>query len=87
MMVEHDTRGLITLDLIESLLAIHDFHCIFELDAPMKIFNRLMDAGIVNVYSCDTNGVKKYRECFKLSEIYCPHEGIDRRNDYGMETV
>jgi hypothetical protein len=27
----------------------------------------------------------EFRQCWALSEIYCPHEGIDRRSEYGME--
>jgi hypothetical protein len=27
---------------------------------------------------------KEFRECWQMSEIYCPHEGIDRRSEYGM---
>jgi hypothetical protein len=76
----------ITYGLVEDLLKLHDFHCVFELDAPMKIFTRLMAA---EFYTYDDILVraKEFIECWHQSEIYCPHEGIDRRSEYGMEMV
>ena len=46
----------ITYDLVEEMLALHDFHCVFELDAPMQIFTRLMLA--------------EFKQCWTLGEIY-----------------
>ena len=78
----------ITYELVEEMLQLHDVHCIFELDAPMQIFNRLTAAGLYTSNDLDSyQSMVKFKECFKLSEIYCPHEGIDRRSEYGMETV
>ena len=31
--------------------------------------------------------VAEFKQCWELSEIYCPHEGIDRRSEYSMDTV
>ena len=76
----------ITYELVEEFLGRHDFHCVFELDAPMKIFTRLMTAEFYTTADIPDRGAE-FRECWALSEIYCPHEGIDRRNEYGMETV
>jgi len=74
----------ITYELVEEMLELHDFHCIFELDAPMQIFTRLMTAEFYT--TADIPGREaEFRGCWNLSEIYCPHEGIDRRNQYGME--
>jgi hypothetical protein len=76
----------ITYKLVEELLQKHDFRCVFELDAPMKIFTRLMTAEFYTTR--DVRGREAdFRECWALSEIYCPHEGIDRRSEYGMEVV
>ena len=91
----------ITYELVEEMLQNHDVHCIFELDAPMQIFTRLMNAGFYTSYDMrdpsrpddgrftqrDLERTNEFRECWQLSEIYCPHEGIDRRSEYGMETV
>jgi hypothetical protein len=74
----------ITYDHVVEVLQIHDFHCVFELDAPLKIFNRLMDAGFYTSDDITWGRNKEFRECWHLSEIYCPHEGIDRRSEYGM---
>ena len=76
----------ITYELVEEMLQNHDVHCIFELDAPMQIFTRLMNADFYTTKDIRSR-VAEFRECWALSEIYCPHEGIDRRIEYGMETV
>ena len=76
----------LTVDFIKMILAKHDVSCIFELDAPYRIYSRLMAEGfhitrdVFGPY-CDR---PKFRQCFVLSEIYCPHEGVDRRAEYGM---
>ena len=76
----------ITYELVEEMLELHDFHCIFELDAPMQIFTRLMAAEFYT--TADIPGrMAEFAQCWNQSEIYCPHEGIDRRSEYGMETV
>ena len=75
----------ITYELVVEMLQLHDFRCVFELDAPMKIFTRLMAAEF-HTTECLHLGIRvaEFKECFTLSEIYCPHEGIDRRSDYGI---
>ena len=76
----------ITYKLVEEMLQKHDVYCVFELDAPMQIFTRLMSAEFYTTQ--DVRGREaEFRGCWALSEIYCPHEGIDRRSEYGMETV
>jgi len=76
----------ITYKLVEEMLQKHDVHCVFELDAPMQIFTRLMSSEFYTTH--DVRGREaEFRGCWALSEIYCPHEGIDRRREYGMETV
>jgi hypothetical protein len=76
----------ITYKLVEEILQKHDVHCVFELDAPMQIFTRLMSAKFYTTQDVPSREAE-FRECWALSEIYCPHEGIDRRREYGMETV
>ena len=76
----------ITYKLVEEILEQHDFHCVFELDAPTQIFTRLMTAEFYS--TLDVRGREaEFKQCWALSEIYCPHEGIDRRSEYGIETV
>jgi hypothetical protein len=58
----------------------HPADCVFEVDAPEKILQRLRDK---NLDSYPFRYVTKqereeYLECWRLSELYCPHEGIDR---------
>ena len=76
----------ITYKMVEEMLELHDFHCVFELDAPMQIFTRLMTAEFYTIADIPDR-VAEFRKCWALSEIYCPHEGIDRRSEYGMEAV
>ena len=76
----------ITYELVEEFLQMHPAECVFELDAPMKIFTRLMAAGFYYT-NWEKDRIEEFRECWHLSEIYCPHEGIDRRSEYGIETV
>lgn len=75
-----------TYELVVEILQMHDFHCVFELEAPKKIFDRLMAAGFYTS-PISRGRTEEFRECWSLSEIYCPHEGIDRRSEYGMETA
>ena len=76
----------ITYELVEEMLQLHYVTCVFELDAPMQIFTRLMTAEFYTTK--DVPGREaEFRQCWVLSEIYCPHEGIDRRSEYGMEAV
>jgi len=78
----------ITYELVEEFLQMHPAECVFELDAPMKIFTRLMAAGFYHgIQGLAPERLEEFRECWQLSEIYCPHEGIDRRSEYGMEMV
>lgn len=76
----------ITYQLVEEMLQKHDVHCVLELDAPMQIFTRLMSAKFYTTQDVPSREAE-FRGCWALSEIYCPHEGIDRRRAYGMETV
>ena len=73
----------ITYKMVEEMLELHDVHCVFELDAPMQIFTRLMTAEFYTIADIPDR-VAEFRECWALSEIYCPHEGIDRRSEYGI---
>jgi len=75
-----------TPEFVKEMLQMHEFHCVFELDAPDHIFARLMSAKFYT--SKDIRGREaEFKQCWALSEIYCPHEGIDRRSEYGMETA
>lgn len=68
----------ITYDLVEEFLQAHPAECVIELDAPMQIFTRLMAAGFYTTTDLTPERSKEFRECWTLSELYCPHEGIDR---------
>ena len=72
-----------TPEFVKEVLQLHDFHCVFELDAPDHIFTRLMAAEFYSTR--DVPGREaEFKQCYTLSEIYCPHEGVDRRSQYGM---
>jgi hypothetical protein len=81
---------------IRDLLAQHPAECVFELDAPRNIVQRLSVKtrhewfeGLR--YKGDDEqqlkGLQEFRACWTLSEIYCPHEGIDRLAECGVKTL
>ena len=76
----------ITYELVVEFLQMHPAECVFELDAPTKIFTRLMEAGFYTATDAVTRS-KEFKECWTLSEIYCPHEGIDRLAECGIKTL
>ena len=84
--INQQTYLYFTPEFVKEVLQMHDFHCVFELDAPDHIFTRLMTAEFYSTR--DVRGREaEFNQCWALSEIYCPHEGIDRRSEYGIETV
>jgi len=76
----------ITYELVVEFLQMHPVECVFELDAPAKIFTRLMEAGFYTATDAVTRS-KEFKECWTLSEIYCPHENIDRLAECGIKTL
>ena len=65
---------------LTTALANHPADCVFEWDAPEKILQRLRDKQLDSypfryVTQQEHN---EYMECWRLSELYCPHEGINR---------
>jgi hypothetical protein len=69
---------------IRKVLALHPAECIFELDAPRKIAQRL--SGKTALWWIESENRKEFIACWHASEIYCPHEGIDRRAELGIKT-
>jgi hypothetical protein len=78
------------------MLALHPAECVFELDAPQNIVQRLSVKtkhewfeGLR--YKGDDEqqlkGLQEFRACWTASEIYCPHEGIDRLAECGVKTL
>ena len=81
---------------IRDILSMHPAECVFELDAPRNIVQRLSVKtkhewfeGLR--YKGDDEqqrkGLQEFRACWTASEIYCPHEGIDRRAELGIKTL
>ncbi len=79
---------------VKDILKMHPAECVFELDAPQKILERLSKHPkdywfSFGKYYTGIEGEKRrteeFRACWQASEIYCPHEGIDRRKEYGIE--
>lgn len=93
---------------IKSVLALHPWECVFELDAPRKITERLshrtMDEWLglnpikklpnrpwvsphilaAQEYEQRRKIHEEFKNAFHQSEIYCPHEGIDRTAEVGV---
>ena len=81
---------------IRDILSMHPAECVFELDAPRNIVQRLSVKtqhewfeGLR--YKGDDEqqrkGLQEFRACWTASEIYCPHEGIDRLAECGVKTL
>ena len=70
---------------VRGVLALHPAECIFELDAPRKIAQRLSSKTVS--WWTNPENRKEFKACFIASEIYCPHEGIDRLAECGVKTL
>ena len=72
---------------IKGVLEMHPSECVFELDAPKNITARLSsktkEAWIESAYA----GHAEFKECWSASEIFCPHEGIDRLVECGVKSL
>ena len=71
----------VKLENIECVLQQHHWECIFEVDAPKQIQNRIAQ---LDVTLPEKEFAEEFRKCYILSEIFCPHENIDRRSEYGI---
>ena len=67
---------------VRGVLALHPAECIFELDAPRKIAQRLSSKTVSGWMKLENQN--EFKACFVASEIFCPHEGIDRRAELGI---
>lgn len=80
-----------TLDEIIFALQQHPVDCVFELNAPKNILKRLScqprDYWFNRGSYTTTNHTKakqrlqSLRDCFVTSEVYCPHEGVNRLHE------
>ena len=68
---------------VRDVLKKHHWECIFELNAPIHIVKRVKQ---LDVNMNEREFLNEFQKCYTLSEIYCPHENIDRRAEYGIKT-
>jgi|688.fasta_scaffold299521_4 hypothetical protein len=70
-----------SIDEIRDILSNQDCNCVFELNAPEKLLNRL------SIYTkgewFSKEHIDQFRESFKQSILYCLNLGIDRINKSG----
>jgi hypothetical protein len=71
-----------TLADIVEILQSHPADCVFELNAPQNIVDRL---SVRSRGEWLLSRREEFVNCFIQSEIYCPHEGVDRRAEYSMK--
>ena len=80
----------ITLDHIVHVLQSHHWECVFELDAPRRIYDRLKHhskAYWLNYRGPDyteywfeqSRRFDLFKQAFIQSQIFCAHEGVDSR--------
>jgi hypothetical protein len=70
---------------VREVLSLHPAECMFELDAPRNIVQRL--SGKTVSWWIEKENWLAFRECFTASEIYCPHEGIDRLAECDVKSL
>ena len=70
---------------IRGVLAKHPAECVFELDAPRKIAERLSGKTVTEWIKHEN--IKEFKACWTASEMYCPHEGIDRLAECDVRTL
>jgi len=70
---------------VRNVLALHPAECVFELDAPRNIVQRL--SGKTASWWIEKENKAAFKKCFTASEIYCPHENIDRLAECGVRTL
>jgi hypothetical protein len=70
---------------VRDVLELHPADCIFELDAPRKIAERLSSKTVDWWIKMENR--EEFKKCFTASEVYCPHEGIDRLAECGVQTL
>ena len=74
---------------VTNVLRLHHSECVFELDAPQKIVERLSIKTVNEWLSlCGGNKLhEQFKACWVASEVYCPHEGIDRLQECGVPSL
>ena len=70
---------------VRGVLALHPAECVFELDAPRNIVQRL--SGKTVSWWIKPENIAEFKSHWVASEIYCPHEGIDRLAECGVRTL
>ena len=70
---------------VRGVLAMHPAECVFELDTPRNIVQRL--SGKTALWWMELENREEFKACWTASEIYCPHEGIDRLAECGVRTL
>ena len=79
-----------SIDFIQDVLSQHHWECVFELEAPKNIMERLSvrtSSEWFRGIETDENIRQEFRRCWALSEIYCPHEGINRLAECGVKSL
>ena len=79
-----------TLEEVKGALASHDKHCVFEIGAPEKILARLntkTKREWLSFWGYTRGKHEEFKQCFIQSEIYCPHEGVDRLRECNVNSL
>ncbi len=74
-----------TQEFIKDILVRHPSECVFELDAPKNIAERL--SGKTKNEWFERQNQDEFIACWHASEIYCPHEGINRLSECGVKSL
>lgn len=69
-------------DIVETTIRNHPKDCIF---APNAVDNICKSLGLLDPHVDEEKFIEACIVALKENEIYCPHEGIDRRHLYPEE--
>lgn len=71
---------------VQEVMDKHPKDCIFTPNAVENIVASVMAERLSDPrYWYSPSWVLSLERAFRAEEIYCPHEGIDRRAEFGME--
>jgi len=67
-------------EIVRTSIRCHPKECVFTPDAVEKIVAKWEASNFIDIYSFGADDF--LAEAIMAEEIYCPHEGIDRRQEY-----
>lgn len=71
-------------EMVDTIFRNHPEDCFFTPNARENIIKKLKEYTYNNHSMSQKEFAKAVDTAFKDEEVYCPHENIDRREEFGM---